>query len=83
MGILKDTRAKSAHDDAARALAQGRQVFMLRINPGTRGAGSSGAAWSFAEQIEAVEQAGWALDQMAFTGDDRRASGYFLFRPRR
>jgi hypothetical protein len=38
--------------------------------------------WSFAEQIEAVEQAGWALDQMAFTGDDRRASGYFLFRPR-
>jgi hypothetical protein len=46
MGILKDTRAQSAHDDATRALAEGRHVFMLRINPGTRNAGSSGAVWT-------------------------------------
>lgn len=79
MGV-KGAKAKVAQDHAARARQEGRQVFMLRVNPGILDAGTSGPAYAFAEQIEAVEAVGWRLDHMALAGDEKRASGFFLFR---
>jgi hypothetical protein len=42
--------------------------------------GFTGPVHAYAEQIEAVEGAGWTLATASFTGDDKKASGYFIFR---
>lgn len=80
MGFLKDAKSDIAAKAAARALEEGRHVFVYRINPGMLDAGASGPVQAFAEQIEAVESTGWQLTQMAFTGDEKKATGFFLFR---
>jgi hypothetical protein len=79
---IKGCKAKVVADHAARAYQEGRQVFMLRVNPGLLDGGTTGPAYAFAEQIEAVESAGWWLQHMGFAGDEKRASGYFLLRRR-
>lgn len=80
MAFLKQAKSDLASDHARRAAEEGHRVFMLRVNPGMFDTGFSGPVNAFAEQIEAVEQTGWQLTQMSFTGDDKKGTGYFLFR---
>lgn len=83
MGWIKDAKAESIGKEAARALEEGRSVFVARINTGATHHGLSGSMPGFAEQIEAVESAGWRMDQMSWTQDSKdRPEGYFLFRRR-
>lgn len=83
MGLIKDVRATNIGQDAARARAEGRYVFLCRIvNPVGDRVGFSGSVSGVAEQIEAVEGAGWALSQMSYVDDKRGVAGYYLFRRR-
>jgi hypothetical protein len=80
VGFLKQVKSELVADHARRAAEEGRKVFVLRVNPGTFDSGFTGPVNAFAEQIEAVEGAGWTLATASFTGDDKKASGYFIFR---
>jgi hypothetical protein len=81
MGWIKDAKAEAIAKEAARAIEEGRQVFVARVNVGMTHHLMSGSVPGFAEQIEAVEDAGWRLDQMSFCQDAKdKPEGYFLFR---
>lgn len=83
MGWIKDAKASALAKEASRAVEEGRSVFVTRINVGVTHHGMSGSVPDMAEQIEAVESAGWHLDQMSWTQDEKnRPEGYFLFRRR-
>lgn len=64
MGFIKQAKGDSMADDARRAVAEGRSVFIAQF----RGAMSHSPALSrpiagIAEMIEAVEAEGWRVDQ--------------------
>jgi hypothetical protein len=78
-----EAASRAVIQDARRALAEGRRVFLCRIpamydqpiavgTAGLRGPSSV---------IESIENLGWRLDQMSWVPHaGRRAEGYFLFR---
>ncbi|MDR7278947.1 hypothetical protein [Catenuloplanes atrovinosus] len=81
MGWIKDAKAENVAKEAARAIEEGRRVFVLRINTPMTHHQLSGSLPGFAEQIEAVEDLGWRLGEMSFAQDPKgRPEGYFLFR---
>jgi hypothetical protein len=78
MPLIKDTKAISAADHAARAAREGRVVFLYRQNIGATNSGYSGPVSGMAEVIEAIERQGWALDQMAFDEHQSRNGAILL-----
>jgi len=84
MGWIKDAKADMIAKAANRARAEGRAVFLARINNPAADSQASGPMSGVAEQIEAVEAQGWVLQQMSYCQDKRgNPEGYYLFRPRR
>lgn len=83
MGFIKDAKANMVATEAERARAEGRTVFAPRLNAGASNAGTSGSVSGWAEMIEAIEAAGWAMYHWSVAIDEKgRAEAYPLFRPR-
>lgn len=83
MGIIKDAKATTAAKYATAARAEGRTAFLYRYNVPATASGFSGPVEGAAEVIEAVEQAGWALWQIAYDGaQSKNGAALMLFRPR-
>lgn len=81
MGFIKDVKSNKIAGEAQRAIAEGRSVFLARINVGMTDAGMSGSVTGAAEIIEAIETIGWRLDQMSYAQDNKgKPEGYYLFR---
>ena len=77
MGSWKDAKAEQTAKHATRARDEGRTIFVYSVNLPTamrEGEPISGVA----EQIEAIEAAGWRFYQM-FAGDKRAMVA--VFRP--
>ncbi|GAA2516758.1 hypothetical protein [Winogradskya humida] len=81
MGWIKDAKAEALAKEARKAIEDGRRVHVVRINVGMTQQQLSGSLAGFAEQIEAVEDAGWVMHDMSFGNDKQgKPEGYFLFR---
>ena len=83
VGLIKDAKSKSLGEQAARAIAEGRFVFACRVNEGGWNDNWGGSLSGVAEQIEAVESAGWYLDKASFLpGKGDKVSAFLIFRRR-
>ncbi len=83
MGFVKEAKANTAAQHAARARNEGRTVFLYRYNVPATSSGFSGPVEGAAEVIESVEQAGWALVQVAYDGaQSKNGAALLLFRRR-
>jgi hypothetical protein len=80
VGFVKDIKSGAAAAEAARARQEGRSVFMYRFNVPVASPGLSGSVSGAAEVIEAIEGAGWVLEQMAFDGQSKNGAALLLFR---
>lgn len=81
VGFRRGTRVRSIADQATRAMAEGRQVFVCRVYEGGPKDGWSGSLSGMAEQIEAVEAAGWSLVQSSFLqGRWHTVAAFLIFR---
>lgn len=83
--MIRDAKANTAAQHAARARDEHRTVFLYKFAvPGSTGL-FSGPVPDAAEVVEAVESAGWVLVDMSYAETPRRKSGavLLLFRPRR
>lgn len=81
MGFIKDAKIATMRTEAQKAIDAGRIVFACRINQGALQSNWSGPLVSVAEQIEAIEELGWALDQCTFAHDHKgHASAFLIFR---
>lgn len=81
MGFLKDSAADRLTSDAARAYAEGRYVFTAKLN--SRDQALSGSISGWAEMIEAIEAAGWALTEWSVATDEKgHPEAYPFFRRR-
>jgi hypothetical protein len=79
VGFVKDFKVSSATDDAQRAASDGRSVFVYKFcMPNLNNAVSSSVSGA-AEVIEAIEHAGWMLQQFA-VNDHRRGQMVMVFR---
>lgn len=58
---VTDVKATTAGADAARAAADGRTIFVYRAKVAATQAAQRGPLEGIAEQIEAIEAAGWVL----------------------
>ncbi|MGW4567074.1 hypothetical protein ACWEN3_33330 [Streptomyces sp. NPDC004561] len=84
MGWIKEAKANAIKEHAQRAIAEGRTVFVCRVNQGALQSNFSGPLSGVAEQIEAVEELGWQLDQASFSHDHKdHASAFLIFRRQR
>jgi hypothetical protein len=74
---------RQAFQDAKKALADGRRVFLCRMpmeyDPNKGADGTSGMAGA-SSLIESVENLGWRLDQMSWVRVSVKVEGIFLFR---
>jgi hypothetical protein len=84
MGMIKNVKAALMTTEAQRAVDEGRTVFVCRINQGATQIDMSGSLSGIAEQIEAIENLGWQLDQCTFAQDKKdHTSAFLIFRWRR
>src|ERR1700722_10605112 len=82
MGIIREAKAGTAADHAARARAEGRTAFLYKFSIPAGLVNFSGPIAGAAEVIESIELAGWALVDMAYDGAQRKnGSVLLLFRP--
>lgn len=83
MGFVKDAKAEVLAKEARRAYEEGRTAFAPRLNAPATGHGMTGSVSGWAEMIEAIEAAGWAMYFWSVAVDDKgRAEAYPLFRRR-
>lgn len=81
MGFIKDIKVQTMRTEAQKAIDAGQVVFVCRINQGALQSNWSGPLDAVAEQIEAIEELGWALDQSTFAHDHKgHASAFLIFR---
>jgi hypothetical protein len=82
MGFMKEAKADSMRQPAARAMEEGRRVLVVRIQTRFWSAGAfSGPMDDTAEMIEAIEDQGWLLDQMSYVmKKNDKPEGIYLFR---
>jgi hypothetical protein len=81
MGFIKDIKVQSMRGEAQRAIDAGQRVFVCRINQGALQSNWSGPLVAVAEQIEVIEELGWALDQSTFAHDNKgHTSAFLIFR---
>jgi hypothetical protein len=66
MGWIRDTKAKMAADNAARAWQEGHAVFVWNQNIPLSMATMSGPVPDTAEVIQSIEAVGWGLQMMQY-----------------
>ncbi|CAM5535749.1 hypothetical protein [Streptomyces canus] len=75
MGFINDTKAQMAATEAQKARQRGQTVLVYKFIEANTNSKSTAPMTGMADQIQAVEAAGWRLDQMAaaegkaFTGE--------------
>jgi hypothetical protein len=65
MGFINDAKAQVATDEARKAYARGQQVLVYKIIEANMNSRSTAPMPGVAEQIAAIEAAGWTLSNMA------------------
>ena len=65
MGFVKDFKVSSALEDARRAAGENHSVFVYKFHMPKFDSAASSTVSGAAEVIEAIEQAGWTLQQFA------------------
>lgn len=82
MGFMKQVKADTMAQHAERAIQEGRQVLVIRIQTRFWSAGNfSGPMDDTAEMIEAIESKGWVMDRMSYViKKDDKPEGIYLFR---
>lgn len=80
MGFIKDAKKNAIAEEAQRARAEGRRFFCPKLNTPMTQHGFSGSIAGWAEQIEAIEDAGWELTSWSVSTDAKgRPEAYPLF----
>ena len=79
VGLVNDIKASSAAEDAKRAARDSRSVFVYKLAMPILNNAVSSPVSKAAEVIEAIEQAGWMLQQFAMN-DRRRGQMVMIFR---
>lgn len=77
MGRIKEAKADVLASHAARAIDEGRNVFVANLNMGMFQVDVNGPIAGWAEMIEAVERQGWFLQSLSMIDSK---SGVALFR---
>lgn len=77
MGKVKEAKADVLGQHAARAITEGRTVFVANLNMGMFQVDVNGPIGGWAEMIEAVERQGWFLQSLSMIDSK---SGVALFR---
>ncbi|MFF0136754.1 hypothetical protein ACFYRN_09935 [Streptomyces sp. NPDC005227] len=65
MGFINDTKASMAGNEARKARERGQGVLVYKFIEANKSSNSTAPMQGMSEQIEAIEQQGWRLDQMA------------------
>jgi hypothetical protein len=82
MGIMKQAKADSMATKAKVALGQGHKIFVVQLRGGYGHTPAlSRPVQDVAEQIEAIEAAGWRLDHMESLLYKNNLTTVCLFRP--
>lgn len=82
MGWIKNNKVAMMRTDAGKARAEGRNVFVCKLNYPALKADLSGEIVDWSMMIEAVESEGWALANFAGSADRHgRPEALCLFRP--
>jgi hypothetical protein len=84
MGFMKAVKQTLLRDDAARAVEEGRRVFVARFWDEVLSTQMTGSVGGAAEAIEEVESLGWQLADMsyAWVPEKKRGVTVMVFRPR-
>jgi hypothetical protein len=80
MGFMKDMKSSTASKDAARACAEGRQVFVFKFDMPNLNSGVTASVSGAAEAIEAIEREGWFLGHMSVHPSVRHGAMVMVFR---
>ena len=80
MGLVKNVKVSGASEDAKRAVREGHSVFVYRFGMPNLNSAMSSTVSGAAEVIEAIEEAGWRLQQFALNEDVRRGQMVMFFR---
>lgn len=82
MGLIKQAKANTMADHAARARQEGRKVFVAQLRGGMGHSPKlSRPIQDVAEMIEGIEAKGWKLDQFTSVPYDGNMTVTCLFRP--
>lgn len=65
MGFINDAKAQSAGHEARKARERGQHVLVYKFIEANTNSKATAPMSGMADQIQAVEQQGWRLDQMA------------------
>lgn len=80
MGWIKDIKTDAIASEARRAREEGRRFFAPKLNTPATQHGLSGSIAGWAEQIEAIVDAGWELTSWSVSKDSKgRPEAYPLF----
>lgn len=82
MGFVKDMKANTASKDAARAVAEGHQVFVFKFDMPNLNSAVTASVSGAAEAIEAIEREGWLLSNMSVHPGIRHGAMVVIFRRR-
>jgi hypothetical protein len=82
MGFVKDMKTNTAGKDAARAVAEGRQVFVFKFDMPNLNSAATASVSGAAETIEAIEAEGWVLGHMSVHPSVRHGAMVMVFRRR-
>ncbi len=80
MGMIRDVKVQTIAKDAARAISEGRLVFVARLHTPGRLHDMTGSVGDWAEMIEAIEAEGWTLASWTVADGPKGAGAYPLFR---
>jgi hypothetical protein len=79
MGLVRNVKVSGASEDAKRAAGEGHSVFVYKFGMPNLNSAVSSTVSGAAEVIEAIEDAGWKLQQFALN-DARHGQMVMFFR---
>ena len=82
MAFVKDLKVSSASTDAKRAAEEGHSVFVFKFGMPNLNSAVSTSVSGAAEVIEAIEAAGWRMQDFALNSDVKRGQMVMVFRRR-
>jgi hypothetical protein len=80
MGFVKNVKVSGATEDAKRAADEGHSVFVFKFGMPNLNSAMSSTVSGAAEVIEAIEEAGWRLQQFALNDHVRHGQIVMVFR---